>query len=250
MISKESEGVLTQSRKQKFLLPSYTNFLYTLGRTKVGPEAGFMARQQLGGMEGMARKVALKTQDPQVPIILILRSELSVSSTRQRAPEQAPKKPSHTPKKGAGASKMRSPPAPRMPAGQGPGARREGAGRPSWGRACVGETMATLRRLREVPRHLLVCEKSNFGHDKSRHRHLVEKHYDNSRVSAPACARRTALHPRWWERLGESHGLPSVVACLRQAASEGATLPFLLVEFFQGIFGYFSLIYMKNVFIV
>nr|XP_014715673.2 ribonuclease P protein subunit p40 isoform X2 [Equus asinus] len=140
-------------------------------------------------MEGMARKVALKTQDPQVPIILILRSELSVSSTRQRAPEQAPKKPSHTPKKGAGASKMRSPPAPRMTAGQGPGARREGAGRPSWGRACVGESMATLRRLREVPRHLLVCEKSNFGHDKSRHRHLVETHYHNYRVSflIPEC---------------------------------------------------------------
>lgn len=44
--------------------------------------------------------------------------------------------------------------------------------------------MATLRRLREVPRHLLVCEKSNFGHDKSRHRQLVEKHYHNYRVSA------------------------------------------------------------------
>ncbi|KAB1261391.1 Ribonuclease P protein subunit p40 [Camelus dromedarius] len=49
--------------------------------------------------------------------------------------------------------------------------------------------MATLRRLREVPRHLLVCEKSNFGHDKSRHRHLVETHYHNYRVSLliPEC---------------------------------------------------------------
>uniref|UniRef100_A0A667J155 Ribonuclease P/MRP subunit p40 n=1 Tax=Lynx canadensis TaxID=61383 RepID=A0A667J155_LYNCA len=49
--------------------------------------------------------------------------------------------------------------------------------------------MATLRRLREVPRHLLVCEKSNFGHDKSRHRHLVETHYHNYRVSflIPEC---------------------------------------------------------------
>lgn len=46
-----------------------------------------------------------------------------------------------------------------------------------------GRAMATLRRLREVPRHLLVCEKSNFGHDKSRHRHLVETHYHNYRVS-------------------------------------------------------------------
>ncbi|XP_022373530.1 ribonuclease P protein subunit p40 isoform X2 [Enhydra lutris kenyoni] len=49
--------------------------------------------------------------------------------------------------------------------------------------------MATLRRLRQVPRHLLVCEKSNFGHDKSRHRHLVETHYHNYRVSflIPEC---------------------------------------------------------------
>ncbi|XP_052504876.1 ribonuclease P protein subunit p40 isoform X2 [Budorcas taxicolor] len=49
--------------------------------------------------------------------------------------------------------------------------------------------MATLRRLREVPRHLLVCEKSNFGHDKSRHRYLVETHYYNYRVSflIPEC---------------------------------------------------------------
>nr|XP_012423109.1 PREDICTED: ribonuclease P protein subunit p40 isoform X3 [Odobenus rosmarus divergens] len=49
--------------------------------------------------------------------------------------------------------------------------------------------MATLHRLREVPRHLLVCEKSNFGHDKSRHRHLVETHYHNYRVSflIPEC---------------------------------------------------------------
>ncbi|XP_058411323.1 ribonuclease P protein subunit p40 isoform X3 [Diceros bicornis minor] len=49
--------------------------------------------------------------------------------------------------------------------------------------------MATLRRLREVPRHLLVCEKSNFGHDKSRHRHVVETHYHNYRVSflIPEC---------------------------------------------------------------
>ncbi|KAM9667471.1 ribonuclease P protein subunit p40 isoform 1-T1 [Trichechus inunguis] len=49
--------------------------------------------------------------------------------------------------------------------------------------------MATLRRLREVPRHLLVCEKSNFGHDKSRHQRLVETHYYNYRVSflIPEC---------------------------------------------------------------
>uniref|UniRef100_A0A8C3WD03 Ribonuclease P/MRP subunit p40 n=1 Tax=Catagonus wagneri TaxID=51154 RepID=A0A8C3WD03_9CETA len=49
--------------------------------------------------------------------------------------------------------------------------------------------MATLCRLREVPRHLLVCEKSNFGHDKSRHRHIVETHYHNYRVSflIPEC---------------------------------------------------------------
>ncbi|XP_057556447.1 ribonuclease P protein subunit p40 isoform X2 [Hippopotamus amphibius kiboko] len=49
--------------------------------------------------------------------------------------------------------------------------------------------MATLCRLREVPRHLLVCEKSNFGHDTSRHRHLVETHYHNYRVSVliPEC---------------------------------------------------------------
>ncbi|XP_021567700.1 ribonuclease P protein subunit p40 isoform X2 [Carlito syrichta] len=49
--------------------------------------------------------------------------------------------------------------------------------------------MATLRRLRETPRHLLVCEKSNFGHAKSRHQHLVESHYHNYRVSLliPEC---------------------------------------------------------------
>ncbi|XP_021116378.1 ribonuclease P protein subunit p40 isoform X2 [Heterocephalus glaber] len=49
--------------------------------------------------------------------------------------------------------------------------------------------MATLRGLRETPRHLLVCEKSNFGHDKSRHRHLVETHYHNYKVSflIPEC---------------------------------------------------------------
>ncbi|XP_065741721.1 ribonuclease P protein subunit p40 isoform X2 [Phocoena phocoena] len=49
--------------------------------------------------------------------------------------------------------------------------------------------MAMLCRLREVPRHLLVCEKSNFGHEKSRHRHLVETHYHNYRVSflIPEC---------------------------------------------------------------
>ncbi|XP_023618799.1 ribonuclease P protein subunit p40 isoform X2 [Myotis lucifugus] len=49
--------------------------------------------------------------------------------------------------------------------------------------------MATLRSLRQVPRHLLVCEKSNFGDDKSRHRHLVETHYHNYRVSflIPEC---------------------------------------------------------------
>ncbi|XP_021080647.1 ribonuclease P protein subunit p40 isoform X3 [Mesocricetus auratus] len=49
--------------------------------------------------------------------------------------------------------------------------------------------MATLRRLREAPRHLMVCEKSNFGHEKSRHKHLVETHYHNYRVSflVPEC---------------------------------------------------------------
>uniref|UniRef100_A0A2K5VDL7 Ribonuclease P/MRP subunit p40 n=1 Tax=Macaca fascicularis TaxID=9541 RepID=A0A2K5VDL7_MACFA len=49
--------------------------------------------------------------------------------------------------------------------------------------------MATLRRLREAPRHLLVCEKSNFGNRKSRHRHLVQTHYYNYRVSflIPEC---------------------------------------------------------------
>ncbi|CAO2595764.1 Ribonuclease P protein subunit p40 [Lemmus lemmus] len=49
--------------------------------------------------------------------------------------------------------------------------------------------MATLRRLQETPRHLLVCEKSNFGHNKSRHKHLVETHYHNYRVSflIPEC---------------------------------------------------------------
>ncbi|XP_038626293.1 ribonuclease P protein subunit p40 [Tachyglossus aculeatus] len=43
--------------------------------------------------------------------------------------------------------------------------------------------MSVLRRLREAPRHLLVCEKSNFGHDESRHRQHVERHYFNYRVS-------------------------------------------------------------------
>ncbi|XP_059793822.1 ribonuclease P protein subunit p40 isoform X2 [Balaenoptera ricei] len=69
-----------------------------------------------------------------------------------------------------------------MPAGK-------GRGESNPGRACVEKTMAVLCRLREVPRHLLVCEKSNFGHDKSRHRHLVETHYHNYRVSflIPEC---------------------------------------------------------------
>uniref|UniRef100_A0A8C5L787 Ribonuclease P 40 subunit n=1 Tax=Jaculus jaculus TaxID=51337 RepID=A0A8C5L787_JACJA len=49
--------------------------------------------------------------------------------------------------------------------------------------------MSTLRRLQETPRHLLVCEKSNLGHAKSRHRQLVETHYYNYRVSflIPEC---------------------------------------------------------------
>ncbi|XP_003468878.2 ribonuclease P protein subunit p40 [Cavia porcellus] len=49
--------------------------------------------------------------------------------------------------------------------------------------------MATLRGLLETPRHLLVCEKSNFGHGKSRHRQLVETHYHNYKVSflIPEC---------------------------------------------------------------
>lgn len=68
------------------------------------------------------------------------------------------------------------------------------------------KTMAMLCRLREVPRHLLVCEKSNFGHEKSRHRHLVETHYHNYRVSPhPGPADRTPSR-RWW-RLGESRAL-------------------------------------------
>ncbi|XP_022442284.1 ribonuclease P protein subunit p40 isoform X2 [Delphinapterus leucas] len=69
-----------------------------------------------------------------------------------------------------------------MPAGK-------GRGEPNAGRTCVRKTMAMLCRLREVPRHLLVCEKSNFGHEKSRHRHLVETHYHNYRVSflIPEC---------------------------------------------------------------
>ncbi|XP_042536267.1 LOW QUALITY PROTEIN: ribonuclease P protein subunit p40 [Dipodomys spectabilis] len=49
--------------------------------------------------------------------------------------------------------------------------------------------MATLRRLGEAPRHLLVCERSDFSHHTSRHRHLVEAHYHNYRVSflIPEC---------------------------------------------------------------
>lgn len=54
--------------------------------------------------------------------------------------------------------------------------------------------MATLRRLQETPRHLLVCEKSNFGHNKSRHKHLVETHYHNYRVSQ--------IHPAFFGRGG------------------------------------------------
>lgn len=54
--------------------------------------------------------------------------------------------------------------------------------------------MATLRRLQETPRHLLVCEKSNFGHNKSRHKHLVETHYHNYRVSQ--------IHPASFGRRG------------------------------------------------
>ncbi|MEJ1284683.1 ribonuclease P 40 subunit [Cricetulus griseus] len=49
--------------------------------------------------------------------------------------------------------------------------------------------MATLRRLFAAPRHLMVCEKSNFGHEKSRHKQHVETHYHNYRVSflIPEC---------------------------------------------------------------
>ena len=86
-----------------------------------------------------------------------------------------------------------------MPAGK-------GRGESNPGRACVERTMAMLCRLREVPRHLLVCEKSNFGHDKSRHRHLVETHYHNYRVSPhPGPADRAPFRGRW--RLGESRAL-------------------------------------------
>lgn len=69
-----------------------------------------------------------------------------------------------------------------MPAAKGRGG-RGGAGLAEPRQGPRGESMATLCRLREVPRHLLVCEKSNFGHDKSRHRHIVETHYYNYRVS-------------------------------------------------------------------
>uniref|UniRef100_A0A6I8P3H5 Ribonuclease P/MRP subunit p40 n=1 Tax=Ornithorhynchus anatinus TaxID=9258 RepID=A0A6I8P3H5_ORNAN len=50
--------------------------------------------------------------------------------------------------------------------------------------------MSVLRRLRETPRHLLVCEKSNLGHAESRHRQHVERHHYNYRVSLliPECA--------------------------------------------------------------
>lgn len=78
-------------------------------------------------------------------------------------------------------------------------------GHTNFWKACVRESMATLRRLRQVPRHLLVCEKSNFGDDKSRHRHLVETHYHNYRVSPAAWAREPGRLGRsralvWWVR--------------------------------------------------
>lgn len=41
-----------------------------------------------------------------------------------------------------------------------------------------------LRRLRETPRHLLVCEKSHVRHERSRHAAHVRSHAYNCRVSA------------------------------------------------------------------
>uniref|UniRef100_F6U311 Ribonuclease P/MRP 40kDa subunit n=1 Tax=Xenopus tropicalis TaxID=8364 RepID=F6U311_XENTR len=47
-----------------------------------------------------------------------------------------------------------------------------------------------LRGLEACPRHLLVCEKSSFLHEKSRHSALVQSHYYNCSVSLllPECA--------------------------------------------------------------
>ncbi|XP_069769608.1 ribonuclease P protein subunit p40 [Narcine bancroftii] len=46
-----------------------------------------------------------------------------------------------------------------------------------------------LREMAKCGRHLLVCEKSNFTHSKSTHRHKVDTHYYNYRVSIiiPEC---------------------------------------------------------------
>lgn len=43
-----------------------------------------------------------------------------------------------------------------------------------------------LRRLRQAPRHLLVCEKGHARHARSRHAAHVRDHAYNCRVSAPA----------------------------------------------------------------
>uniref|UniRef100_A0A5F9DDB5 Ribonuclease P/MRP subunit p40 n=1 Tax=Oryctolagus cuniculus TaxID=9986 RepID=A0A5F9DDB5_RABIT len=50
--------------------------------------------------------------------------------------------------------------------------------------------MATLRRLRETPQHFLSCVMSSFHDPRPRHRHFVETHYYNYKVSflIPECA--------------------------------------------------------------
>lgn len=46
--------------------------------------------------------------------------------------------------------------------------------------------MPSLQRLRQVPRHLLVCEKGHARDARSRHAAHVRDHAYNCRVSAPA----------------------------------------------------------------
>ncbi|XP_042547698.1 ribonuclease P protein subunit p40-like [Dipodomys spectabilis] len=55
----------------------------------------------------------------------------------------------------------------------------------SFGSGDYGHAVNALRGAR----HLLVCEKSNFSHHKSCHRHIVEAHYHNYQVSflIPEC---------------------------------------------------------------
>lgn len=147
----------------------------------------------------MARQVTLKkVPDSQVPGIFILGSKfrvryLSMSSCSTSKETQVHPHFKPHPHLGAGLQDSGLA-ALRMLKGRG----EKEPEASSYRRVCVRESMATLRRLREVPRHLLVCEKSNFRHDKSRHRHLVETHYHNYRVSP------TALSPRP-KRLREIH---------------------------------------------